>query len=97
MAAPPRKRNLSSPRSKRKADAANAIAADLGTLNGAALLAKQVRSIVGDRLDVLVLCRINQASATSPLKCFTVLEKARKTSATEAPSARETPNLVLFN
>jgi NAD(P)-dependent dehydrogenase (short-subunit alcohol dehydrogenase family) len=34
---------------------ANAISADLGTPNGAALLAKQVLSIVGDRLDVLVL------------------------------------------
>src|SRR6202158_4700715 len=34
---------------------ANTISADLGTPNGAALLAKQVRSIVGDRLDVLVL------------------------------------------
>jgi 3-oxoacyl-[acyl-carrier protein] reductase len=34
---------------------ANAIPADLGTPGGAALLAKQVRSIVGDRLDVLVL------------------------------------------
>ncbi len=34
---------------------ANAMAADLGTPNGAALLAKQVLSIVGDRLDVLVL------------------------------------------
>jgi 3-oxoacyl-[acyl-carrier protein] reductase len=34
---------------------ANAISADLGTPNGAALLAKQVCSIVGDRLDVLVL------------------------------------------
>src|SRR6202040_1541609 len=34
---------------------ANAMSADLGTPNGAALLAKQVRSIVGDRLDVLVL------------------------------------------
>src|ERR1700747_1179079 len=34
---------------------ANAISADLGTQNGAALLAKEVRSIVGDRLDVLVL------------------------------------------
>jgi 3-oxoacyl-[acyl-carrier protein] reductase len=34
---------------------ADAIQADLGTTNGAALLAKQVRSIVGDRLDVLVL------------------------------------------
>src|ERR1700719_4665523 len=34
---------------------ANAISADLGTPDGAALLAKQVRSIVGDRLGVLVL------------------------------------------
>src|SRR5260370_11603235 len=34
---------------------ANAISADLGTPSGAPLLAKQVRSIVGDRLDVLVL------------------------------------------
>ena len=34
---------------------ANAILADLGTPNGAALLAEQVRSIVSDRLDVLVL------------------------------------------
>jgi len=34
---------------------ANGISADLRTPNGAALLAKQVRSIVGDRLDVLVL------------------------------------------
>ena len=34
---------------------ANAISADLGIPDGAVLLAKQVRSIVGDRLDVLVL------------------------------------------
>src|SRR5258708_14561634 len=34
---------------------AEAISADLGTPNGAALLAEEVRSIVGDRLDVLVL------------------------------------------
>src|SRR5258708_39979760 len=34
---------------------ANAMAADLGTPNGAALLAKQVLSIVGDRLDALLL------------------------------------------
>ena len=34
---------------------AEAISADLGTPEGAALLAKRVRSIVGDRLDVLVL------------------------------------------
>src|SRR6201998_2622254 len=38
-----------------KGGRANAISADLGTPSGAALLAKQVRSIVGDRLDVLVL------------------------------------------
>jgi 3-oxoacyl-[acyl-carrier protein] reductase len=38
-----------------KGGRANAISADLGTPNGAALLAKQVRSIVGGRLDVLVL------------------------------------------
>src|SRR5713101_8920489 len=36
-----------------KGGRANAISADLGTPNGAALLAKQVLSIVGDRLDVL--------------------------------------------
>jgi 3-oxoacyl-[acyl-carrier protein] reductase len=34
---------------------ANAVSADLGTPDGASLLAKQVRSIVGDRLDALVL------------------------------------------
>jgi NAD(P)-dependent dehydrogenase (short-subunit alcohol dehydrogenase family) len=38
-----------------KGGRANAISADLGTPNGAALLAKQLRSIIGDRLDVLVL------------------------------------------
>ena len=38
-----------------KGGRADAIAVDLGTPDGAALLAKQVRSIVGDRLDVLVL------------------------------------------
>ena len=38
-----------------KGGRADAISADLGTPNGAALLAEQVRSIVGDRLDVLVL------------------------------------------
>ena len=37
-----------------KGGRANAIAADLGAPDGAALLAKQVRAIVGDRLDVLV-------------------------------------------
>src|SRR6202035_3857161 len=34
---------------------ADAISADLGTPDGASLLAKQVRTIVGNRLDVLVL------------------------------------------
>ena len=38
-----------------KGGRADAISADLGTADGAALLAKQVRSLVGDRLDVLVL------------------------------------------
>src|ERR1700722_2816102 len=40
---------------QRKGGRADAISADLGTPDGVALLAKQVRSIVGDRLDVLVL------------------------------------------
>jgi 3-oxoacyl-[acyl-carrier protein] reductase len=40
---------------RRKGGNADAISADLGTPEDAALLAKQVRSIVGDRLDVLVL------------------------------------------
>jgi NAD(P)-dependent dehydrogenase (short-subunit alcohol dehydrogenase family) len=40
---------------KTKGGHATAISADLGTRDGASLLAKQVRSIVGDRLDVLVL------------------------------------------
>jgi 3-oxoacyl-[acyl-carrier protein] reductase len=34
---------------------AESLVSELGTPNGAALLAKQVRSVVGDRLDVLVL------------------------------------------
>jgi 3-oxoacyl-[acyl-carrier protein] reductase len=38
-----------------KGGRANAIEADLGTPEGATLLAKEVRSIVGERLDVLVL------------------------------------------
>jgi 3-oxoacyl-[acyl-carrier protein] reductase len=38
-----------------KGGRADAISADLGTPDGATLLAKQVRTIVGDRLDVLVL------------------------------------------
>src|SRR5246127_5455223 len=38
-----------------KGGRADAVSADLGTPDGASLLAKQVRSIVGDRLDVLLL------------------------------------------
>ena len=38
-----------------KGGRADAISADLGTADGASLLAKLARSIVGDRLDVLVL------------------------------------------
>jgi NAD(P)-dependent dehydrogenase (short-subunit alcohol dehydrogenase family) len=38
-----------------KGGRANAIKADLGTPEGATLLAKEVRTIVGERLDVLVL------------------------------------------
>ena len=38
-----------------KGGRANAFAADLGTPEGATLLAKEARSIIGDRLDVLVL------------------------------------------
>ena len=38
-----------------KGGRADAISADLGTPDGASLLAKQVRSTVGDRLDVVVL------------------------------------------
>jgi 3-oxoacyl-[acyl-carrier protein] reductase len=38
-----------------KGGRATAISVDLGTPDGASLLAKKVRSIVGDRLDVLVL------------------------------------------
>src|SRR5271163_632994 len=46
-----------------KGGRADAISADLGTPNGADLLAKQVRSIAGDRLDVLVLnAGINKAA-----------------------------------
>jgi NAD(P)-dependent dehydrogenase (short-subunit alcohol dehydrogenase family) len=40
---------------RRKGGRADVVSADLGTPDGASLLAKQVRSIVGDRLDVLVL------------------------------------------
>ena len=40
---------------RRKGGRADAVSANLGSPDGASLLAKQVRSIVGDRLDVLVL------------------------------------------
>jgi 3-oxoacyl-[acyl-carrier protein] reductase len=40
---------------RRKGGRADVVSADLGIPDGASLLAKQVRSVVGDRLDVLVL------------------------------------------
>jgi 3-oxoacyl-[acyl-carrier protein] reductase len=40
---------------KTKGGRADAVSADLGTPDGASLLVRQVRSIVGDRLDLLVL------------------------------------------
>jgi 3-oxoacyl-[acyl-carrier protein] reductase len=53
-----------------KSGRAEAISADLGTPNGAALLAKQVRSIVGDQLDVLVLNA--GISKSAPIAEYTV-------------------------
>jgi len=53
-----------------KGGRADAISADLGTPNGAARLAKQVRSIVGDRLDVLVLNA--GISKAAPIADYTV-------------------------
>ena len=53
-----------------KGGRAEAISADLGTSNGAAVLAQQVRSIVGDRLDMLVLnalAAIQRLSSRRPL------------------------------
>jgi 3-oxoacyl-[acyl-carrier protein] reductase len=47
-----------------KGGRADAISADLGTPDGASKLAKQVRSLVGDRLDVLVLNAGISKSAT---------------------------------
>jgi NAD(P)-dependent dehydrogenase (short-subunit alcohol dehydrogenase family) len=55
-----------------KGGRADAISADLGTPNGAALLAKQVRSIVGDRLDVLVSNA--GISKAAPIANYTVEE-----------------------
>src|SRR5260370_37287677 len=40
---------------RREGGRADVVSADLGTPDGASLLVKQVRSIGGDRLDVLVL------------------------------------------
>jgi 3-oxoacyl-[acyl-carrier protein] reductase len=40
---------------RRKGGHADALSADLGTPDGASILARQVRSMVGERLDVLVL------------------------------------------
>jgi len=51
---------------------ANSISADLGTPNGAAMLAKQVRSIVGDRLDVLV-CNAGISKA-APIADYTIAD-----------------------
>ena len=53
-----------------KGGRADAISADLGTPDGASLLAKQVRSIVGDRLDVLVLNA--GISRAAPIADYTV-------------------------
>ena len=55
---------------QKKGGRANAISADLGTPSGAALLAKEVRSIVGDRLDVLVLNA--GISKAAPIADYTV-------------------------
>jgi NAD(P)-dependent dehydrogenase (short-subunit alcohol dehydrogenase family) len=49
---------------------ANAVSADLGAPDGAALLATQVRSILGDRLDILVLNA--GVSKAAPLADYTV-------------------------
>src|SRR6266481_4865850 len=53
-----------------KGGRADAISADLGAPDGASLLAKQVRTIVGDRLDVLVLNA--GISKSAPIADYTV-------------------------
>src|SRR5579859_6026280 len=53
-----------------KGGRADAISADLGTPDGASLLAEQVRSSVGDRLDVLVLNA--GISKSAPIADYTV-------------------------
>jgi NAD(P)-dependent dehydrogenase (short-subunit alcohol dehydrogenase family) len=55
---------------KTKGGRADVVSADLGTPDGASLLAKQVRSIVGDRLDVLVLNA--GISKSAPIADYTV-------------------------
>ncbi len=55
---------------KSKGGRADAISADLGTPDGASLLAKQVSSIVGDRLDVLVLNA--GISKSAPIADYTI-------------------------
>jgi 3-oxoacyl-[acyl-carrier protein] reductase len=53
-----------------KGGRADAISADLGTPDGAALLAKQARSIVGHRLDVVVLNA--GISKAAPIAAYTI-------------------------
>jgi 3-oxoacyl-[acyl-carrier protein] reductase len=55
---------------KAKGGRADSLSADLGTQDGASLLAEQVRSIVGDRLDVLVLNA--GISKSAPIADYTV-------------------------
>jgi len=55
---------------RRKGSSADAISADLETLEGAALLAKQARALVGDRLDVLVLNAGISKSARIGMSCM---------------------------
>jgi len=82
-----------------KGGSANAISADRGTRDGAALLAEQVRSIVGDRLDVLVLnAGISKAARIADYKeedfdwggPFFLVQQM-------LPSLREDSNIVLVS
>jgi 3-oxoacyl-[acyl-carrier protein] reductase len=59
-----------------KGGRANAISAGLGTPDGATLLAKQVLSIVGDRLDVLVWS-LPKETSLSHMGVFLDLERWR--------------------
>jgi len=55
---------------------ANAISADLGIPDGAALLAKQLHSIIGERLDVLVLnAGISKAVSDNVDPCQALFER----------------------